>query len=136
MTQLNTTGYMHNRGRLIVSNFLNRILGMDWRLGERYFAQKLIDYDPCVNNGNWQWIASTGTDPKPYFQRLFNPWLQSAKFDPKAKYIKRWLPQLKNIPPKDLHSWDDVYKDYNVDYFKPIVDYTEARKRSVQQYTS
>lgn len=136
MTQLNTTGYMHNRGRLIVSNFLNRILGMDWRLGERYFAQKLIDYDPCVNNGNWQWIASTGTDPKPYFQRLFNPWLQSAKFDPKAKYIKRWLPQLRNISPKDLHSWEDVYKDYNVDYFKPIVDYTEARKRSVQQYTS
>ena len=64
---------------------------MDWRLGERYFAQKLIDYDPCVNNGNWQWIASTGTDPKPYFQRLFNPWLQSQKFDPEAKYIKKWL---------------------------------------------
>ena len=97
MKELNTTGYMHNRGRLISSNFLNRILGLDWRLGEEYFAQQLTDYDPCVNNGNWQWIASTGTDPKPYFQRLFNPWLQSSKFDGNADYIKKWLPQLKNI---------------------------------------
>ena len=70
MRQLNETGYMHNRARLITSNFLNRMLGMDWRLGEKYFAQMLTDYDPAVNNGNWQWIASTGTDPKPYFQRL------------------------------------------------------------------
>ena len=79
MRQLNDTGYMHNRARLITSNFLNRMLGMDWRLGEKYFAQKLTDYDPSVNNGNWQWIASTGTDPKPYFQRLFNPNASKSK---------------------------------------------------------
>ena len=72
MRELNETGYMHNRARLITSNFLNRMLGMDWRLGEKYFATMLTDYDPSVNNGNWQWIASTGVDPKPYFQRLFN----------------------------------------------------------------
>ena len=141
MMQLNKTGYMHNRGRLITSNFLNRILGMDWRLGERYFAQKLIDYDPCVNNGNWQWIASTGTDPKPYFQRLFNPWLQSKKFDSDAKYIKTWLPQLKDIPAQDLHDWENVYKDYdieyslkNLNYYAPIIDYKKARERSISQY--
>lgn len=137
MKELNTTGYMHNRGRLITSNFLNRILGLDWRLGEQYFAQQLTDYDPCVNNGNWQWIASTGTDPKPYFQRLFNPWLQSAKFDKDANYIKKWLPQLKNIPSKHLHQWDKYENEYNLkelDYVQPIIDYSEARKRSISQY--
>lgn len=137
MKELNTTGYMHNRGRLISSNFLNRILGLDWRLGEKYFAQQLTDYDPCVNNGNWQWIASTGTDPKPYFQRLFNPWLQSSKFDGNADYIKKWLPQLKDIPAKHLHQWDihaPTYKLKDINYVKPIIDYSEARKRSVTQY--
>tara|TARA_B100001287_G_C22651394_1_gene515370 strand:- start:279 stop:1694 length:1416 start_codon:yes stop_codon:yes gene_type:complete len=138
MKELNTTGYMHNRGRLISSNFLNRILGHDWRKGELYFAQKLTDYDPCVNNGNWQWIASTGTDTKPYFQRLFNPWLQSEKNDPQAKYIKKWLPQLKDVPANHLHHWDKYCHEYNIkdlNYMYPIVDYDKERKRSVKQYT-
>jgi deoxyribodipyrimidine photo-lyase len=132
MRELNTTGYMHNRGRLISSNFLNRILNMDWRLGELYFAQKLIDYDPLVNNGNWQWIASTGTDTKPYFQRLFNPWLQGQKFDPNAEYIKKWVPELKDILPKEIHNWEKYCDKYN--YIKPIVNYDEARKKSIQTY--
>lgn len=137
MKELNTTGYMHNRGRLISANFLNRILGHDWRKGEHYFATKLTDYDPCVNNGNWQWIASTGTDTKPYFQRLFNPWLQSEKADKQAKYIKKWLPQLKNIPAKELHQWDQHCEKYNMQelgYIFPIVEYSEARERSIKQY--
>ena len=137
MIQLNTTGYMHNRARLITSNFLNRLLGMDWTVGEKYFAQQLTDYDPAVNNGNWQWIASTGTDPKPYFQRLFNPILQSEKFDPDADYIKTWLPQLNNIPAKELHKWGDYYQHYNlkeINYVAPIVDYKQARAKSVAMY--
>lgn len=137
MRQLNQTGYMHNRARLITSNFLNRMLGMDWRKGEKYYAQQLSDYDPAVNNGNWQWIASTGVDPKPYFQRLFNPMIQSEKFDPDAKYIKEWLPELKDIPAKELHNWSDYYQKYDlkdIDYVKPIVDYKEARARSVKMY--
>lgn len=139
MRQLNMTGYMHNRARLITANFLNRMLGHDWREGEKYYATKLTDYDPAVNNGNWQWIASTGVDPKPYFQRLFNPWLQSKKFDGDAEYIKRWLPQLKDIPSDHLHQWDkycDQYDLKKIDYYKPIVDYKEARKKSVQMYRS
>ena len=137
MKELNKTGFMHNRARLFTSNFLNRMLGMDWRKGEVYFAKKLSDYDPAVNNGNWQWIASTGVDPKPYFQRLFNPWLQGKRFDPDAKYIKTWLPQLKNIPADHLLQWDEHYKDYDlkkINYVKPIVNYKEARQRSVVMY--
>ena len=116
---------------------MNRILGYDWRLGEKYYASQLTDYDPSVNNGNWQWIASTGVDPKPYFQRLFNPWLQSSKFDGNADYIKKWLPQLKDIPAKHLHQWDihaPTYKLKDIDYVEPIINYSEARKRSVTQY--
>ena len=106
---------------------------------ENYILLKnLTDYDPCVNNGNWQWIASTGTDTKPYFQRLFNPWLQSEKNDPQAKYIKKWLPQLKDIPANHLHHWDKYCHEYNIkdlNYIYPIVDYDKERKRSVKQYT-
>lgn len=137
MNELNKTGYMHNRARLITSNFMNRMLGLDWREGERYYATQLTDYDPSVNNGNWQWIASTGVDPKPYFQRLFNPWLQSKKFDPDCKYIKKWLPSLKNIPNNELHQWDKFYKNYDlskIEYYKPIIDYKSARKDSITMY--
>ena len=135
MRELNETGYMHNRARLITSNFLNRMLGMDWRIGEMYFATKLLDYDPSVNNGNWQWIASTGVDPKPYFQRLFNPWLQSKKYDSDAKYIKKWVPELEKVPANEIHEWYKYYKNYD-NYIKPIVDYKEARKASIKMYTN
>lgn len=137
MRQLNVTGFMHNRSRLITANFLNRMLGMDWRIGEQYYAIKLSDYDPSVNNGNWQWIGSTGVDPKPYFQRLFNPWLQSKRFDKDATYIKTWIPELQNIPANELHQWDQYYKNYDlkkINYYKPIVDYKKARKSSISMY--
>ena len=137
MVQINTQGYMHNRGRLITSNFLNRLLGYHWTKGEKYFANKLVDYDPSVNNGNWQWIASTGVDPKPYFQRLFNPMLQSKKSDPDAEYIKKWLPQLKDIPADELHNWEENYENYNLNelnYYKPIVEYKKAREASIKMY--
>jgi deoxyribodipyrimidine photo-lyase len=90
MTQLNTTGFMHNRGRMIVANYLTRKLNIDWRLGERYFASKLVDYDPCSNNGGWQWASGTGADAQPLF-RIFNPELQAKKFDPRGDYRSMWL---------------------------------------------
>ena len=131
MAQLNKTGYMHNRGRLIVSSFLIKNLHIDWRYGEKYFARKLVDYDVMVNQGNWQWTAGTGADSQPYF-RVFNPWIQSAKFDKDALYIKKWLPQLEEIEPKYLHQWDKYY-DINK-YIKPIVDYTMSKKEGIQLY--
>lgn len=137
MNELNKTGYMHNRLRLITSNFMNRMLNLDWRLGEKYFAKELIDYDPSVNNGNWQWIASSGVDPKPYFQRLFNPILQSKKFDPECIYIKKWLPELKDIPSNELHNWEKYYMNYDlnkINYYKPIVNYKEAREKSIETF--
>lgn len=136
MTQLNKTGYMHNRGRLIVSSFLVKLLLTDWRKGERYFASMLIDYDPASNNGNWQWVAGTGTDSMPYF-RIFNPWLQSEKYDKDALYIKKWLPQLKEVKTKHLHQWDEHYEEYDlkkINYLKPIVDYKERREKAIHVY--
>lgn len=137
MIELNRTGYMHNRARLITANFLNRLLGIDWREGELYYATKLTDYDPSINNGNWQWIASTGVDPKPYFQRLFNPWIQSKKFDKNAQYIKKWIPQLSHICSDHLHNWDKHCNKYdlkNINYYEPIVNYKKARERSINMY--
>ncbi|MCX8175291.1 MAG: DNA photolyase family protein [Candidatus Micrarchaeota archaeon] len=103
MRQLNTTGFMHNRVRMIAASFLTKDLHIDWREGERYFAQKLVDYDPCVNNGNWQWAASTGCDAQPYF-RIFNPWSQQKRFDPDCLYIKKWVPELSSLSAKEIHS--------------------------------
>jgi deoxyribodipyrimidine photo-lyase len=134
MHQLNTTGYMHNRGRLITANFLNRMMGMDWRLGEKYFAEKLVDYDPAVNNGNWQWVSSTGCDPKPYYQRLFNPYLQGERFDKNCEYIKKWIPELKDVEPKHIHQWEKYCVQHKDKYMCPILDYKESRERSIAQY--
>ena len=135
MRQMNETGYMHNRGRLITSNFLNRILGLDWRHGEKYFAQTLVDYDPCVNNGNWQWIASVGVDTKPSKQRIFNPALQSMKYDREAEYIKRWIPELKFVSSKDIHNWTETFsKHKDIEYEHPIVDYKTQRDKSIELY--
>lgn len=103
MRELNETGFMHNRARMISASFLVKDLHMDWRWGEKYFAQQLVDYDPAVNNGNWQWVASTGCDAQPYF-RIFNPWNQQIKFDPDCAYIKRWVPELKQATAKQIHS--------------------------------
>ncbi len=103
MRELNQSGFMHNRVRMITASFLVKDLHVDWRWGEQYFAKKLIDYDPAVNNGNWQWVASTGCDAQPYF-RIFNPWLQQEKFDPECEYIKRWIPELSGATPQEIHG--------------------------------
>lgn len=122
MTEMNTTGWMHNRCRMIVSNFLIKILRCDWMIGEKYFAQTLIDYDVANNNGGWQWSSSTGVDSMPSF-RVFNPWRQAEKFDPECEYIKKWIPQLKDIPNKDILKWNEKWENYKkIDYPKPIVD--------------
>jgi len=133
MTQLNTTGYMHNRGRMIVASFLTKDLMIDWREGEKYFATKLVDYNMSANNGGWQWAAGTGTDAQPYF-RIFNPWTQSEKFDPNCTYIKKWLPVLKDIPNKHIHNWNKYCNDYNIDYNCPIIEHDKARKQALDLY--
>ncbi len=103
MRELLATGFMHNRVRMIVASFLTKDLHISWQEGERHFARHLVDYDPCVNNGNWQWSASTGCDAQPYF-RIFNPWLQQKRFDPDCEYIKRWVPELSRMPANEIHA--------------------------------
>lgn len=122
MRELNTTGFMHNRVRMIVASFLVKDLHIDWQWGEKYFAQHLIDYDPCVNNGNWQWAASTGCDAQPYF-RIFNPWLQQAKFDSECVYIKKWVPELKHLAPKIIHTFFKESSPIVKDYPRPLCDH-------------
>ncbi|MGR9043785.1 MAG: cryptochrome/photolyase family protein [Gammaproteobacteria bacterium] len=122
MRELNSTGFMHNRVRMITASFLVKDLHIDWRWGERYFAQHLVDYDPCVNNGNWQWVASTGCDAQPYF-RIFNPWAQQRKFDPDCRYITRWIPELKQWPVETIQHWDQQY--VGGDYPAPIADHAK-----------
>src|SRR4029079_903095 len=126
MRQLNETGYMHNRVRMIVASFLTKDLLVDWRWGEKYFAQQLVDYDPAVNNGNWQWVASTGCDAQPYF-RIFNPWSQQKKFDPQCNYIKKWIPELCDFPSKAIHAWhDEKYRAGYGKYPAPMIDHAKA----------
>ena len=133
MRSMNKTGFMHNRARMIVSSFLIKILLTDWRKGEKYFAQTLMDYDVHNNNGGWQWSASTGADSQPYF-RIFNPWLQGEKFDPKATYIKKWIPELADVPAKHIHQWDKFHKEHKVKYPEPIVDYAKNKEESIKRY--
>lgn len=136
MRQMNKTGYMHNRGRMLVASFLCKVLLLNWKMGEQYFAQTLTDYDPASNNGNWQSISSTGVDMKPYFRDM-NPWIQSQKFDAEAEYIKRWVPELKDVEPEHIHKWntfckDDKYKE--VKYPKPMVDYFVQKEKMLKMY--
>jgi deoxyribodipyrimidine photo-lyase len=141
MLQLNRTGYMHNRLRMVTASFLTKDLGIDWRLGERYFAEILNDFDFSANNGGWQWAASTGCDAQPYF-RIFNPVTQSEKFDPEGRFIKRYLPQLEKVPPKWIHApWlagADRLAEFGVtlgeDYPAPIVDHAEARQQTLARF--
>lgn len=133
MRQLNSTGYISNRSRLIVASFLIKTLGHNWLKGEKYFAQKLIDYDPLVNNGNWQWVSGTGADIQPYF-RIFNPWLQSETYDKKCEYIKLWIPELNDIEPSKIHKW---YKYYDTKiYIEPIVSYKKNKDKIIDMYKS
>ncbi len=135
MRQLNSTGWMHNRLRMITASFLVKDLLIDWREGERYFMSQLIDGDLAANNGGWQWAASTGTDAAPYF-RIFNPITQGEKFDREGEFIRRWLPELRDVPGKAVHEpWKWAQKaGVMLDYPQPIVDHKEARLRTLAAY--
>lgn len=133
MRQLNFTGYMHNRVRMIAASFLIKDLHINWQWGERYFAQKLVDYDPCVNNGNWQWVASTGCDAAPYF-RIFNPWLQQKKYDKDCSYIKKWIPELEQYSPRQIHDLE--FGNGIGSYPKAIVDHKKMSFITKQMYSS
>ena len=141
MRQLNTTGYMHNRLRMVAASFLVKDLGVDWRRGERYFAAQLNDYDLAANNGGWQWAASTGCDAQPWF-RIFNPVTQSEKFDPEGNFIRRYVPELARVrndwihapwtlPPLEQHA---AGCEIGRDYPAPVVDHAEARIRTLARY--
>ena len=141
MLQLNQSGYMHNRLRMVVASFLMKDLGIDWRWGEQYFAAKLNDFDLAANNGGWQWAASSGCDAQPYF-RIFNPITQSEKFDADGKFIRRYLPQLAGLTGKHIHApWlaplDELEKagiKLGKNYPLPLVQHDEARKLTLQRY--
>ncbi|MEI8268101.1 MAG: deoxyribodipyrimidine photo-lyase [Betaproteobacteria bacterium] len=141
MHQLNQTGYMHNRLRMVVASFLTKDLGLDWRRGEAYFAEKLNDFDLAANNGGWQWAASSGCDAQPYF-RIFNPVNQSEKFDPQGRFIRRYLPALAALPDAAVHApWQARPVDLagagivlGRDYPLPIVQHDQARLRTLERY--
>lgn len=134
MRELNVSGYMHNRSRLIVSSFLIKTLLISWQKGSQYFSQKLTDYDPASNQLNWQWTASSGPDSQPFF-RIFNPWLQQKEHDPNCEYIKKWIPELKDVPTKDIHNWETTWKEYkDSKYPKPVVDYSEQKEKALAMY--
>lgn len=133
MRELNTTGYMHNRVRMITASFLIKNLEIDWHWGEKYFAQKLIDYDPAINNGNWQWAASTGCDAQPFF-RIFNPWRQQERFDKESVYIKQWIPELKDISSKEINNWSELGPNLLTNYPVPIVDHKSSSEKTKTKY--
>ncbi len=141
MAQLEQTGYMHNRLRMVAGSFLVKHLGLDWRWGERHFAEKLIDFDLSANNGGWQWVSSSGCDAQPYF-RIFNPVAQSQKFDADGKFIKRYVPQLTPLAAKHVHApWlagPEVLATAGItlgkDYPQPVVDHAQARARTLERY--
>ena len=143
MAQINQTGYMHNRLRMIAASFLTKDLGIDWRRGEAYFAEHLIDYELASNNGGWQWSASTGCDAQPWF-RIFNPVTQSQRFDPTGRFIRRYLPQLSRLADDLIHApWQAGPIDLAAagvelgrDYPRPLVDHAEARARTLARYAA
>jgi deoxyribodipyrimidine photo-lyase len=130
MRQMNTIGWMHNRCRMVVASFLTKDLLISWKEGERYFANKLVDYDPSQNNGGWQWSAGTGTDAQP-FVRIMNPTTQLKRFDPECEYVLEWIPELRDVPIKDILNWDKKYRDYPNTYVKPMVNHDDARKEAL-----
>lgn len=134
MRQLNQTGWMHNRLRMVVASFLTKHLLIDWRWGEKYFMQQLIDGDLAANNGGWQWAASTGCDAQPYF-RVFNPIRQSERFDPKGQFIRKYIPELAQLPDKEIHFPHAYLAKHNLkNYWPAIVDHKQARLAALDFY--
>ena len=127
MRQLRASGWMHNRARMIVASFLTKHLLTDWRVGEQHFMEHLVDGDPASNNGGWQWAASTGTDPQPYF-RIFNPTLQGLRHDPNGDYVRRWVPELRSI------AGPAVHEPPTGAYLRPIVEHRAARVAALEAY--
>jgi deoxyribodipyrimidine photo-lyase len=142
MRQLRREGWMHNRARLVVGSFLTKDLGIDWRWGERHFMRLLVDGDEANNNGNWQWIASVGTDPQPAFRRIYNPARHQERFDPKNGYVRRYVPELKAVPDEHIREpWKMGVEDQRAcgcvigeDYPAPIVDRSVAREEALARY--
>jgi deoxyribodipyrimidine photo-lyase len=142
MRQLARTGWMHNRARLVVGSFLTKDLHLDWRHGEAHFEALLLDGEPAQNNGNWQWVTSVGVDPAPYFRRIFNPILQQRKFDPDGAYVRRWVPELRDVPDAKLaEPWAMTDDDQAAagcligrDYPAPIVEHADERRRAIERY--
>jgi deoxyribodipyrimidine photo-lyase len=138
MRQLNTTGFCHNRVRMCEASFFGKDMHLDWRDGERYYASKLVDYDPMSNSGGWMWSIGNGTDAQPWF-RIFNPWTQQITYDPDCEYIKKWIPELKNVPAKDIHNWwkPEVHEKWlkeEIEYVKPILIHDDERKETLKIY--
>jgi deoxyribodipyrimidine photo-lyase len=142
MRQLRRTGWMHNRARLIVASFLTKDLHIDWREGERWFERLLLDGEPAQNTGNWQWIASVGTDPAPVSRRLYNPTLQGRRFDPGGEYIRAFVPELRDVPaarlfePWRMSESEQRAADCRIgrDYPAPVVDHRDERERALERY--
>jgi deoxyribodipyrimidine photo-lyase len=142
MRQLRREGWMHNRARLVVGSFLTKDLGIDWRWGERWFMRMLVDGDEANNNGNWQWIASVGTDPQPVYRRIYNPARHMERYDPEGRYVRRYVPELERVPDGYLaEPWtmpDGVQEEAScrigTDYPEPIVDHREAREHALARY--
>lgn len=130
MMQLRSLGWMHNRLRMIVASYLTKNLWLDWRLGEMFFSQHLFDFDFASNNGGWQWCSSVGTDAAPYF-RIFNPAAQQKKFDPQAKFIKHWIPQLESLSAKEIHQFESKQLP---NYPSPQVDLKVSRKAAIETF--
>ena len=144
MRQLLREGWMHNRVRLVVGSFLTKDLGIDWRRGERWFMRRLVDGDEANNNGNWQWIASVGTDPQPVYRRLYNPARHQERYDPDGEYVRRYVQELRDVPAEFLsepwHMPAEVQREAGCvlgrDYPEPIVDHAEARRAALARYAA
>jgi deoxyribodipyrimidine photo-lyase len=144
MRQLRREGWMHNRARLVVGSFLTKDLGIDWRWGERWFMRLLIDGDEASNNGNWQWIASVGVDPQPPYRRIYNPARHQERLDPKGVYVRRYVPELRDVPDEHLaEPWTmpaalqaEVGCVIGRDYPEPIVDHLAARRAALERYAA
>jgi len=135
MRQLNKIGWCHNRCRMIVASFLTKNLFIDWKWGEKYFASKLVDYDPSSNNGGWKWCASIGTDAQPYF-RIFSPSVQLKKYDKDCLYIKKWVEELRDVDNKIILNWENLKNYDNYKYNKPIIDFKQSSKDFINKFKS